>query len=174
FSLATGTLYERLLKIMKQALYPRHATCYLRPRSATALVKAEHNVHRLGYRLVLFDCYRPLSVQQKMFEIVNNPKYVAKPTKKGGKHYRGAAVDVGLADATGRVLPMPTEFDDFTSRAGSAADKGIEWFRISNRTSLQEAMEAAGFARIKSEWWHFVGPDARTAAALDEPFPKSR
>ncbi|MGH9905385.1 MAG: M15 family metallopeptidase [Pyrinomonadaceae bacterium] len=60
--------------------------------------------------------YRPLSVQKRLWRLVPDERYVADP-QKGSRHNRGAAVDVSLVDASGRELPMPTDYDDFTERA---------------------------------------------------------
>src|SRR5262249_37431927 len=74
---------------------------------------------------------------------------------KGSRHNRGAAVDVTLVDfKTGRELPMPTHFDDFSPRA--AADyAGVSEEAKKNRAILQEVMKKHGFQIFPSEWWHF-------------------
>ena len=52
---------------LKQAVYDC-GECYLRKSTAKALVKANEEFKSLGYRIKLFDCYRPLSVQKKMWK----------------------------------------------------------------------------------------------------------
>ena len=61
---------------------------------------------------MLFDCYRPLDIQKKMWQIVSNPNYVADPNK-GSIHNRGGAVDITLVDSTGVAIDMGTAFDFF-------------------------------------------------------------
>ena len=85
---------------LKQAVYDC-GECYLRKSTAKALVKANEEFKLLGYRIKLFDCYRPLSVQKKMWKILPGTHYVANPAK-GSKHNRGAAVDLTLVDAQGK------------------------------------------------------------------------
>ena len=85
---------------LKQAVYDC-GECYLRKSTAKALVKANEEFKSLGYRIKLFDCYRPLSVQKKMWKILPGTHYVANPAK-GSKHNRGAAVDLTLVDAQGK------------------------------------------------------------------------
>ena len=78
------------------------AECYLRKATAQALVAAQKDFVARGYSLKLFDCYRPLSVQKKMWKILPGTHYVANPAK-GSKHNRGAAVDLTLVEiATGK------------------------------------------------------------------------
>ena len=50
-----------------------------------------------GYKIKIFDCYRPLDIQKRMWKIVPNPDYVANPSK-GSIHNRGGAVDITLVD----------------------------------------------------------------------------
>mgnify|MGYP006186397759 CR=1 FL=1 len=82
-----------------------------------------------GFRIKLFDCYRPLDIQKKMWKIVSNPEYVADP-KKGSIHNRGGAVDISLVDAKGKEVEMGTSFDFFGFQASH------------NYTNLPDAVKA--------------------------------
>lgn len=144
--------YADTANFMHQKVYPC-ARCLLRPEVATALDKAHNLAAEKGYRLVLFDCYRPYPIQYKMYEIVNNPKYVAKPGK-GSNHNRGRAVDISLADADGNLLDMGGAFDDF-SEVSHPYYKGISRKARKNRRLLQNIMTQAGFSIYPYEWWHF-------------------
>jgi D-alanyl-D-alanine dipeptidase len=98
-----------------QQLYP-FAGCYLRRAAAEKLAAVQAELQPLGYGLKIYDGYRPLSVQRKMWEVFPQPGYVADP-KKGSRHNRGAAVDVTLIRLSdGTELPMPTPYDDFTEK----------------------------------------------------------
>ena len=88
------------------------AECYMRLKTAKALIKANSKFMKLGYKIKLYDCYRPLDVQKKMWKIVSNPSYVANPSK-GSIHNRGGAVDITLVDMNGNELDMGTAFDHF-------------------------------------------------------------
>ncbi|WP_310558613.1 M15 family metallopeptidase, partial [Flavobacterium sp.] len=50
--------------------------CFLRLKTVKALINANNSFMKLGFKIKLFDCYRPLDVQKKMWEIVPNPVYV--------------------------------------------------------------------------------------------------
>jgi D-alanyl-D-alanine dipeptidase len=144
--------YADTANFMHQKLYPC-AECYLRPEVAAALKKANLLAKEKNLRLVIYDCYRPYPLQFKMFEIVNDPRYVAKPGK-GSNHNRGAAVDISLADAEGNLLDMGSGFDEFTERSHYVAD-GIPKEARKNRRLLRRIMQKAGFSPYPHEWWHF-------------------
>ncbi len=135
-----------------KVLYPE-ARCVLRREVADALVNVQKDLKRLGLELVIYDCYRPLAVQHKLWEIVPDERYVANP-EKGSRHNRGAAVDVGLYDSYGKLVPMPTEYDDFTERAHhDFIDLPAEVLLY--RQNLRTMMENNGFAALPTEWWHY-------------------
>lgn len=150
-------------------LYPDGTGCYLLPPTAAALLQANHALAAVDRALLIYDCYRPLSVQEQMWAVFPQPGYVARPSATGSAHNRGAAVDVGLVDGAGQPVALPTDHDDFSARAASdSSDHSPEV--LHNRILLQSAMLDAGFTIIRSEWWHFNGPGG-ASLALDLPFP---
>jgi D-alanyl-D-alanine dipeptidase len=151
---------------LETVLYTRSA-CYLREATAIRLVAIQKKLKQQGLGLLLYDCYRPHSVQRKMWEKVPNPKYVANPNK-GSQHNRGCAVDVSLVGADGNELEMPTDHDDFTIKAHwSFTDLPSQV--LENRQVLREAMESGGFRTITTEWWHYSDPGCGNQAVLDIP-----
>lgn len=137
---------------LKQAVYDC-GECYLRKSTAEALVKANETFKQLGYRIKLFDCYRPLSVQKKMWKILPGTHYVANPAK-GSKHNRGAAVDLTLVDAQGKELNMGTPFDFFGKEAHHTYTEHSKEV-LENRKLLKETLDKYNFKSIYSEWWHY-------------------
>ena len=137
---------------LKQAVYDC-GECYLRKSTAEALVKANEAFKQLGYRIKLFDCYRPLSVQKKMWKILPGTDYVANPAK-GSKHNRGAAVDLTLVDAQGKELNMGTPFDFFGKEAHHTYTEHSKEV-LENRKLLKETLNKYNFKSIYSEWWHY-------------------
>lgn len=129
------------------------AECYLRLKTVKALVKANESFMELGYRIKIFDCYRPLSIQRKMWELVPNPLYVANP-KKGSIHNRGGAVDLSLVDLDGVEVDFGTTFDFFGKEAAHSYKKLPLKIR-NNRKFLRKIMEENGFKSLPSEWWHY-------------------
>lgn len=141
--------------------------CLLVPDAARRLLAAEAALRADGLRLVVWDCYRPRSVQAAMWEILPDPTYVADPAR-GSRHNRGAAVDVGVRALDGTAVPLPTAHDDFSPRAHrDATDLPAEAIAIRER--LERAMAGAGWIPLPSEWWHFDAPDWERYPLRDDP-----
>lgn len=144
--------YATTDNFLKKAVYPCEK-CFVKGVVAKALVDIQKELLRKGYRIKLFDCYRPHSVQKKMWKIMPNPGYVANP-KGGSVHNRGAAVDITLTDLKGNELDMGTGFDHFGKEAA-------HWYKDlsdevkANRKLLRSTMESHGFTTIRTEWWHY-------------------
>jgi zinc D-Ala-D-Ala dipeptidase len=128
-------------------------SCYLRLKTVNALVEANDEFITKGYKIKLFDCYRPLDVQKKMWKIVSNPTYVADPAK-GSIHNRGGAVDITLVDLEGKELEMGTPFDFFGPQASHQYLK-LSPTILKNRNLLKEIMLKHHFEAFESEWWHY-------------------
>lgn len=153
---------------MKKQVYPSAARCLLLERSAKRLVEAAKVLREQGFRLRLYDCYRPHSVQYELWKVMPVPGYVADP-KKGSNHNRGGAVDVGLVTLEGREVEFPSPYDFFGKAAHHGYAAGSKAAR-QHRDALRAAMEGAGFKRNPMEWWHYDLPDAAKYPLRDEPF----
>ena len=126
-----------------------------------------------GYRLKVFDAYRPSravkhfvlwgiedqDVRMKPYfypelekqELVSRG-YVASKSS----HSRGSTVDLTLLDMnTGKELDMGSPFDLF-SEVSHPDYRGITQAQYENRMLLQRAMLRSGFEPIDCEWWHFT------------------
>jgi len=149
-----------------QRLYPR-ARCLLQAPVAARLAEVQRELRARGLGLLVYDCYRPLSVQRLMWRIKPDADYVADPSL-GSRHNRGAAVDLTLIDRRGRPLPMPSGYDEFSARAhrdfgGGSADERR------NRALLEEVMTRHGFVGLPTEWWHFDATEWESYPLSDEP-----
>jgi zinc D-Ala-D-Ala dipeptidase len=152
-------------------LYPPDARCLVHESMAPGLAVAAQTLASHGDVLVFWDCYRPHDVQVKMFNVVPNPAWVAKPGPNARSHEAGRSVDVTIASAqqpcpparqlAGRCLAdMGTDFDDFSPRATAFATAGVSADEQANRARLRDAMSAGGLSVYSGEWWHFDGPGA--------------
>ena len=138
---------------MHENLYG-HADAFLVKEVAQALSNMQKELCIQGLSLKIWDAYRPLSVQWKLWNRVQDTRYVSDP-RKGGRHTRGTAVDVTLVNRkTNKELAMGTDFDDFTPRAWITCMELPEEI-LKNRKKLQRIMRKYGFRGIKTEWWHF-------------------
>lgn len=141
--------------------------CLLRKPVAMKLIRVQHRLRKKGFGLKVWDAYRPLSVQKRMWEKVSVPGLVANPST-GSNHNRGAAVDVTLVDLLGNEVEMPTGYDDFSKKARSNYPFLPEHV-LKNRKLLHDEMKAEGFVPIKSEWWHFNDSEPKRYQILDIP-----
>ncbi|MBT8261534.1 MAG: M15 family metallopeptidase [Bacteroidia bacterium] len=144
--------------------------CLLQKDVANALLKANQYFCELGYRIKLYDCYRPLDIQKKMWAKVPRATYVANPYDKGSIHNKGAAVDITLVTLEGCYVEMGTDYDYFGREAH------IDYFNfpediIANRNLLMDGMKKFGFKTIRSEWWHFSFRKNMSFPTMNEPLP---
>jgi len=148
-------------------------TCYVHPDLYPALQKVEKILTQKKLKLVFWDCWRPLKVQEAMWKLVPNPRYVADP-KQGSNHNRGVAIDVTLAKQDGTYLDMPTSFDDFTPKASTIYQcSNDEKQKCKNRDLLIRLMKQVGLEVLPTEWWHFQIPGAEKYPIISD-FSKSK
>jgi len=166
-SIVLDIRYATSNNFLHRAVY-KQARCFLIKEAALKLQEVQNELKQLGLGLKIFDGYRPLRVQKKMWQIMPNPKYVANPAK-GSRHNRGCAVDLTLVDSTGKELNMPTEFDNFTVKAHHNYMKLPARVRL-NRWILKTVMEKHGFKSISSEWWHYDMVGWRKYPVMDFSF----
>ena len=150
--------------------------------AARALKNVANEANVMGYRLKVFDAYRParavrhfvfwgiedLDLRMKPFFYPNLEKqvlfqegYIAKESS----HSRGSTVDLTLLDmATGKEVDMGSPFDLFDPLS-HPDNREVTDAQYDNRMLLQNLMVRAGFVPIDCEWWHFM--------LKDEPFPET-
>ena len=154
----------------KTALYTGNSakygtSCYLTKEMADKLKKAQDELTKLksGWKIKAWDCFRPMDVQQKMYDIVMNDKdptndgLVAKPNDKA-QHPRGVAIDATLVDASGKTVTMPTIFDYFNTKTNTQRPNSTSYNNApgkANSELLNTVMSKANINRASSEWWHF-------------------
>lgn len=134
--------------------------CYVHPDLGAKLAVLHKLLASEGLRLVIYDCFRPIEVQQAMWKILPDSRYVANPAS-GSLHNRGIAIDCALADEDSRYLEFPTKFDSFEKKAWQAyVCPKSEQKACVNRDRLRKLMQDAGLVPIRTEWWHFQLPNA--------------
>lgn len=145
--------YATLDNFTAQVIYPC-SRCFLKPIVAKKLDEINKIVQKeRAWHIKLFDCYRPVPAQQKLWNILPNPTYVTNP-KKGSMHSRGVAVDLTFVDEREVEIDMGSPFDHF-GRVSRHDYTGLPPEIQKNRTYLKELMTRSGFKSIKSEWWHY-------------------
>lgn len=152
----------------------------LTAEAARALKSAANELAVQGYRIKVFDAYRPAcavrhfvlwgiedtDVRMKPFfypDLEKQELFAKGYIAKLSSHSRGSAVDLTLLDmATGKELDMGSPFDFFGS-ISHPSYTGITPEQYENRMILQRAMLRAGFEILDCEWWHFK--------LKNEPYP---
>ena len=144
---------------LKRPLYPQGMRARARPEVAAALSTAQTTLRQYQYGLKIWDAYRPVRVQTKLWEASRNSDYVANPeVGVGSLHSWGIAVDATLVDSWNRPVSMPSDFDDFTP-AAMWRYTGQSFEVLGHVRLLQWAMHRAGFWGMRTEWWHFTIAD---------------
>lgn len=146
----------------------RFSQAYLRYGTVKKLLAAQEALAEQGYSLKIWDAFRPVSAQFKLWELVPDPVYVANPNTGYSSHSRGNTVDVTLVTAEGGALEMPSGFDEF-SVLGDRDYSDVGADAAANARLLEDAMTKAGFNSYDGEWWHFSDADIYPAAETYEP-----
>ncbi len=151
----------------------KEARAFLQKPAAEALVRAHQKLRSQGYGIVVFDGYRPWSVTKIFWDVTPQDKkiFVADPSQ-GSRHNRGCAVDLSLFElATGKIVQMPSEYDEMTERAHINYECATPEAKHL-REMLRSAMESEGFAVYEPEWWHYDYKDWREYPIQNIPFSK--
>lgn len=165
-TIAIDLMYARADNFTGEVLYDDLHEAYLHPDALESLLLAQRLLRELhtGYRLVVYDAARPMSVQQRMWDKVKGTsryRYVSNPARGGGLHNYGLAVDLSILDANGCPLPMGTPVDHLgpeahiTDEAQLVEAGKLTSTERANRQLLRRVMKEAGFRPLPSEWWHF-------------------
>lgn len=186
-NISDRVLYEPMY--FKQGLKGAIDICYAREGVAKRLIEASHLLPN-GYKLKIYDAWRPFSVQKELFDsysrflVAKNPslkddyerlvnltlEFVSYPTEDEYApfvHATGGAVDLTIVDENGNELDMGTKFDDFTDKAHTDYFEHSDEVQIKqNRRLLYAVMTSCGFTNFPCEWWHYDYGDPFWAGIL--------
>lgn len=121
----------------------------------------------MGYKIKVFDGFRPYEAQKIMYDAFPGSDYVSDPDNGIATHTRGIAIDLTLTDSSGNELNMGTEFDSF-EKAAHLVTYDLPSDVLKNRMMLVGIMRMAGFDHYKYEWWHFQLPDPKSYPKLKD------
>ena len=148
--------------------------------AARALKAVSNELFVQGYRLKVFDAYRPACAVKHFVlwgiedqDIRMKPYFYPTLEKqelfaKGyiaslSTHSRGSTIDLTLFDMkTGKEVDMGSPFDLFDEISHPDC-RSITDEQYENRMILQNSMVRNGFKPIDCEWWHFT--------LANEPYP---
>jgi D-alanyl-D-alanine dipeptidase len=160
--------YDGPNNITGRPLYPPNFPALVRPIVAAKLAAAQTELVARGYKLKIWDAYRPKSAHQQLWQLFPHLDYVGNPNDGiGSLHTWGVAVDATIVDNKGRDLQMPTDFDAFTP-AAMLRYTGKDPVVSFHLHALQRAMAHAGFFGLRTEWWHFVSRGWTQFKSIDD------
>ena len=149
--------------------------------AAEALKLVSDDVMAQGYRLKIYDAYRPQSAVDNFVtwaediqdtrmkdyfypELDKSVLFDQGYIDKRSGHSRGSTVDLTLFDmATGKEVDMGGTFDYFGELSHPDYTGELTKEQIANRNILRDAMVKRGFKPLDTEWWHFT--------LENEPYP---
>lgn len=146
-------------------VYKNHV-CYLHEVAAEALTKTIKLAQGMGYRIKIFDAYRPTEAQWKLWEHTPDPDFLADP-RSGSPHSRGVAIDLTLIDEKQLELDMGTAFDAFTPKSFHNSLE-VSARAQANRRLLLGLMTASGWDWYENEWWHYQLNNPRAYRLLSD------
>jgi zinc D-Ala-D-Ala dipeptidase len=168
----------------------RAPVCWLRSDAAKALAIVAKDLDAIGWRLVVFDCYRPTRAVAAFLgwaELADDPqakaKYYPRENKKDlfsrgylakrSQHSNGTTVDAGAVRKNGRALDFGTGYDFMDPRSATES-VDVSAAAQANRKRLRAVFEKAGFSNYRREWWHFSFRSDRIPRASNAPVTEQR
>jgi D-alanyl-D-alanine dipeptidase len=160
--------YATSRNIARRPLYPLNMPALVRPSVAKKLVQAQDELLTHGFRLKIWDAWRPKSAHDELWRLFPDKNYVGNPSDGfGSLHTWGVAVDATMVDDLGRDVAMPTDFDAF-SPAAMLQYTGKDPQVAAHLHTLQRAMAHAGFWGMRTEWWHFIARGWNKYRAIEQ------
>ena len=127
---------------------------YLRYGTVKKLSEVQTELRDIDMGLKIWDAFRPVSAQFRLWEVYPDPVYVANPITGFSSHSRGNTVDITLVNSNGTEVQMPTGFDDFSLLADRDYSDCDE-VSADHARLLENIMKEHGFTPYSGEWWHF-------------------
>ena len=143
--------------------------CLLQEKTLNKLIAANKEFNSLGYKIKIWDAFRPQHIQLQLWDLVKDRRFIASPYIHWSRHNRGAAIDITLVDMNNKELEMPTGFDTFSIKAYRNSSD-ISLTAKKNSELLCSVMIKHGFKPIETEWWHFDDSEADTYPLIDINF----
>ncbi len=156
FGVEIDIRYATKNNVCNQKLYSI-PICFLHKDAINPLKTAIELAKNQGFKLKIFDTYRPLEVQKFMHKQFSDPNYqgfVSDPESGTTPHCRGVAIDLTLIDESQKELDMGSDFDEFSDIAYHANQK-ISAKAQKNRFILMGIMLSSGWDFYSKEWWHY-------------------
>jgi D-alanyl-D-alanine dipeptidase len=156
YNVEIDIVYATNRNVTSKPIY-KNPYCFLHNDAAKCLMKASKLASNIGYKIKIFDAFRPLEAQKTLWNKFPDPEFVSNPETGRVPHCRGVAVDMTLIDSNEKELDMGTEFDAFTPLSHHGNTEVTELAQ-KNRHLLMGLMTVSGWDYNPNEWWHYQMP----------------
>lgn len=134
---------------------PEAYLCY---GTVKKLIIVQNELKEMGYCILIWDAYRSIEAQWKLWEMYPDPTFVANPNNGITSHSRGNTIDMSIVYEDGSPVEMPSAFDEFTAIADRDYSDVSE-VAANNSRLLEEIMYRNGFTGYRGEWWDYSDTD---------------
>jgi D-alanyl-D-alanine dipeptidase len=153
FDVILDIRYATVNNFVKKKLYQSNQ-CLLHIDAATKLANTIKIAKSLGLTIKIFDSFRPIAIQKKLWDMFNDSNFISNPSTGSVPHCRGVAIDLTLTDQNHQELDMGTAFDHFSQKSFHG-NIDITIQAQKNRLLLLGIMTQAGWDFYQNEWWHY-------------------
>lgn len=130
---------------------PEAYLCY---GTVKKLIQVQSELKEIGYRILIWDAYRSIEAQWKLWETYPDPTFVANPNNGITSHSKGNTIDISMVYADGSPVEMPSAFDEFSAIADRDYSD-VPDDAASNAMLLEDVMYRNGFTGYYGEWWDY-------------------
>ncbi len=135
-----------------------------RTSTCKKLAKANEMLKALGYKIKIWDAYRPYYAQEALWEAYPDPNFV-ESHDPSHSYELGVTFDVTICDLDGNEMTMQSQFDEFSEKAYRNYQRNLEedkYYKI-----LDNAMTDAGFVGNYKKWWNYIDRDESKYIPMD-------
>ena len=168
FDISLNIVYSTNNNFVHKRIY-NNSSCYIHKEVMEKLKEAINIAKTMGYKLKIYDAFRPMEAQYILWKLLPDDRYVSNPNDKQASltHCRGIAIDLTLVDKEGVELNMGTAVDCMSELSHPTNYQDISERALLNRLILRGMMNAVGFEPIDTEWWHFQLPNYSKYPIID-------
>ncbi len=164
YNIKIDLAYRKNNNFTKKKIY-NHNKCFIHKDALPNLLSSIKVANMLGYRLKIYDAYRPVEAQKILWENTPDENFIT-PPEKGSPHSRGIAIDLTLMK-NNKPIDMGTKFD-YLEKKSYHGDTSISNKAQKNRIILLGIMITAGWDFYKNEWWHYQLFNSKKWPLLEE------
>tara|TARA_B100000686_G_C16602977_1_gene869643 strand:+ start:573 stop:1121 length:549 start_codon:yes stop_codon:yes gene_type:complete len=170
YSVTIELAYASKNNFTKKKIY-KNAKCFIHKSAEPFLVSAINIAQKLGYKIKIYDAFRPTEAQKILWDFHPDKNFITPPSI-GSPHSRGIAIDLTLMKNS-KILDMGTNFD-YLHKESYHGDSNISLAAQKNRIILLGIMTTAGWDFYKNEWWHYQLFNSKKWPLINDKIEKTK